>query len=58
MLVASWNDANGGGITTQGETLGELEKAFAEAVRCHFDKAALPGEVRLHFANDPIVQFA
>lgn len=41
-FVASWNDPVGGGITTQGKDLGDLEEQVAEAVRCHFDTAGLP----------------
>ena len=35
-FTASWDDPNGGGITTQALTFGELQNAIIEAVRCHF----------------------
>jgi hypothetical protein len=58
MLVATWDDASGGGITTQAETLAQLENAIAEAVRCHFGDGSSPREVRLHFEADPVLQLA
>jgi predicted RNase H-like HicB family nuclease len=33
---ASWDDPNGGGITTQAKTLADLPSAIDEAIRCHF----------------------
>lgn len=54
-LVASWDAPQGGGITTQGRDLGNLEEQVADAVRCHFDSTALPKKVRLHFVCDPVV---
>ena len=38
-LVASWDAPdNGGGITTQGKDLSELQANVREAVCCHFGK--------------------
>jgi hypothetical protein len=54
-LVASWDAPNGGGITTQGRDLGDLEEQVADAVRCHFDSEELPKRVRLHFVSDPVL---
>jgi len=54
-LVASWDAPNGGGITTQGRDLGDLEEQLADAVRCHFDANELPKRVRLHFVSDPVL---
>ena len=54
-LVASWDDPSaGGGITTQGADLKELQEMLNEAVRCHFDEADRPQKVRLHFVTDPV----
>ena len=36
VLVASWDDPEGGGITTQAKDLTELAEAIKESVRCHF----------------------
>jgi predicted RNase H-like HicB family nuclease len=36
VFVASWDDPSGGGITTQADTLEELDGAVREAIRCHF----------------------
>ena len=55
-LTAAWDAPRGqGGITTQGKDLRELEKNMREAVRCHFRNGKLPGRIRLHFVNDPVL---
>ena len=54
-FVASWNDASGGGITTQGSDLGELQTNVKEAVLCHFGESAAPRAIRLHFVEDPVL---
>jgi predicted RNase H-like HicB family nuclease len=35
-FVASWDNPAGGGITTQGKDLAELQANLKEAVQCHF----------------------
>lgn len=58
-LVASWDaPARGGGITTQGKDLQELERNVREAVSCHFENGHAPGQIRLHFVNDPVLATA
>jgi len=53
--VARWDDAPGrGGITTQGDTLQELQDMVREAVDAYFE-GPRPKSVRLHFAEDPVV---
>lgn len=52
-LVAVWDAPEGGGLTTQGRDLTELQANVAEAVRCHFDEGKVPSRVRLHFVQDP-----
>ena len=37
-FVASWDDPAGGGITTQGKDLAELQCNVKEAVECHFNQ--------------------
>jgi hypothetical protein len=54
-LVASWDDPNGGGITTQGHDLGDLQVQVADAIRCHFEPVALPKRVKFHFVSDPVL---
>lgn len=54
-LVASWDDPSGGGITTQGKDLGDLEEQVTDAVRCHFEPTDLPKQVKLHFVSDPVL---
>jgi predicted RNase H-like HicB family nuclease len=47
--------ALGHSIATQGETIEELREMVRDAVRCHFDDAALgamPKIIRLHFVRD------
>ena len=58
VLVASWDDPAGGGITTQARNLTELAEAIEEAVRCHFAGRSAPREVSLHFESDPVLQLA
>jgi hypothetical protein len=54
LLVASWDDPQGGGITTQGRDLRDLQEQTADAVSCHFG-AALPKRIRFHFIADPVL---
>jgi predicted RNase H-like HicB family nuclease len=54
-FCASWDAPGGGGITTQGRALSELEANIMEAVRCHFEDTELPKRVRLHFLEDPVL---
>ena len=58
VLVASWDDPKGGGITTQAKNLTELAEAIKESVRCHFSGRSAPREVTLHFESDPVLQVA
>ena len=54
--VARWDDQpERGGITTQGETLSELEEMIADAVAGYFDAPNRPQQVKLHFVEDPIL---
>jgi len=58
-LVASWDAPNGGGgITTQGKDLGDLQANVRNAVRCHFGKGKTPRAIRLHFVSDPFLATA
>jgi predicted RNase H-like HicB family nuclease len=58
VLVAAWDDPSGGGITTQGEDLRELEAMVKDAVQCYFDEAEWPRTIRLHFLSDPVLATA
>ena len=58
VLAASWDDPEGGGITTQARNLTELAEAIKESVRCHFSGRSAPREVTLHFESDPVLQLA
>ena len=58
VLVASWDDPEGGGITTQAKNLSEVADAIKEAVRCHFAGRSAPRQVTLHFESDPGLQLA
>ena len=53
--VARWDDPRGGGITTQGETLADLQAMVSDAVGGYFESGAGPAKVRLHFAEDPVI---
>ena len=52
-FVASWDDPQGGGITTQGDDLADLQRMVADAVSGYFDAGKAPARVRLHFLRDP-----
>ena len=54
-LVASWDSPEGGGITTQGRDLRELQDQVQDAVRCHFEPGEAPRRIRLHFVSDPVL---
>jgi predicted RNase H-like HicB family nuclease len=55
---AVWEDPAGGGISTQGDDLAELEQMVCDAVEGYFEvkKISPPQSVRLHFAADPILE--
>ncbi len=53
--VARWDDPAGGGITTQGDSIRELEAMVADAVAGYFDPGTAPAQVRLHFEEDPVL---
>jgi hypothetical protein len=55
VLVAAWDDPSGGGITTQGEDLRDLQTMIRDAVACHFDDGETPHSIRLHFIHDPVL---
>ena len=54
-FVARWDDAPGGGITTQGDSFAELDAMIADAVNGYFEPAERPQRVRVHFVEDPLV---
>ena len=47
--------ALGHAIHTQADTLDELKPMLQDAVRCHFDEAAMPRLIRLHFVKDEVI---
>ena len=59
-LVASWDDPRGGGITTQGADLRELQEMILDAATGYFRAAGVPvpSRVRLHFVTDPELALA
>lgn len=56
--VARWDAPGGGGITTQGDSFGELQAMVADAVEGYFDAGQRPARVRLHFVEDPVLALA
>ena len=56
--MARWDDPAGGGITTQGDTLAELQNMISDAVGGYFDEGKAPARVRLHFVHDPVFAVA
>ncbi|OYW30260.1 MAG: hypothetical protein B7Z47_03795 [Chthoniobacter sp. 12-60-6] len=57
--VARCDDPLGrGGITTQGDSLNELQEMVGDAVQGFFEPEEKPQQVRLHFVKDPVLQVA
>lgn len=56
LFVAAWDAPEGGGISTQGESVEELRANIREAVACHFEEGDAPSSIRLHFAGDVLLQ--
>lgn len=52
---ASWDAPGGGGISTQGDDLAELQAMIRDAVEGYFDvsDADKPEQIRIHFIEDP-----
>ncbi len=57
-FVARWDDARGGGISTQGDTMGELETMVRDAVIGYFLEESEAPRIRLHFKEDPELALA
>jgi hypothetical protein len=53
--VARWDVPGGGGITTQGDSFGELDTMIADSVSGYFEADQRPKSVRLHFSQDLIL---
>jgi hypothetical protein len=53
VLIASWDDPKGGGITTHANGIEELVKAIKKAVRCHFVGRPSPKRAELRFMETP-----
>jgi predicted RNase H-like HicB family nuclease len=47
--------ATGESIVTQADTIDELRENIRDAVLCHFDDAARPRAIRLHFVRDEVL---
>jgi predicted RNase H-like HicB family nuclease len=46
--VACWDDPDGGGICTQGDSLAELDQMILDAVEGYFADRGKPDRIRLH----------
>lgn len=59
-FTAAWDAPEGGGITTQGDDLAELQFMVKDAIEAYFDVSdtARPSRFRLHFQEDPAFAFA
>lgn len=56
--VARWDDPEGGGICTQGDSFGELDAMIRDAVDGYFADRTKPTSIRLHFVQDPELAIA
>ena len=52
-FVARWDDPNGGGICTQGDSIADLEAMVRDAVEGYFADREKPRRIQLHFVEDP-----
>lgn len=43
------------GIVTEGDSIEELQARVRDAVNCHFEEAARPKLIRLHFVKDVVL---
>ena len=51
-FVARWDAPEGGGITTQGNSMTALHLMIADAVKGYFGPGQQPPRVRLHYVKD------
>ena len=56
--VARWDDPDGGGITTQGDSFPEIEHMVLDAIKGYYFDRPRPSRVRLHFVEDPVLAVA
>ena len=56
--IARWDDPEGGGIITQGDTFAELAAMVRDAVAGYFADRDKPAALRLHFVEDPVLAVA
>jgi predicted RNase H-like HicB family nuclease len=56
--IARWDDPEGGGITTQGDSFAELDAMVRDAVAGYFADGEKPAGLRLHFVDDPVLVVA
>ena len=42
-------------IFTEADSIPEPKEMVRDAVRCHFDTAAIPSVIRLHFVRDEVI---
>jgi len=52
-FISRWDDLAGGGITTQGDSMAELESNLRDAVSGYFFDRSMPTHIKLHFIEDP-----
>jgi len=52
-FVARWDDHNGGGICTQGDSIADLEAMVRDTVEGYFADREKPRRIQLHFVEDP-----
>ena len=56
--VARWDDPQGGGICTQGDSISDLETMVRDAVEGYFTGRERPRCIQLHFIEDPLLGLA
>lgn len=53
-FVARWDDPQGGGITNQGDTFGELQAMITDAVGGYLETRGMSARAKVHFAGSPV----
>lgn len=57
-FVARWDNPRGGGVTTKGDSLGELQAMITDAVGVYFEPGEAPMRIKFHFCPDLVLHVA
>lgn len=57
-FLARIDDPRGGGITTQGNSLGDPQAMIIDAVGGYFERGEAPMRIKVHFCPDSVLKVA